>query len=185
MQSELLKVFQLEVAKQCRWATLAIEDVETALKNLNERRWTTSYGMNRLWMAIQTFLVAVGNISKLLWPNNPKIPDRGTELRASLGVKDDSCLEAREFRNHFEHFDDRLEQFFLSLQPPTFYYIDSNVSPGGIKSLAPSVNPELVLRHFDPESWEIIFRGEKYQLEPLFKAILELLEKAERESEKR
>jgi hypothetical protein len=179
MEKHLLRCFQLEVSKQCRWAILAIEDLEEALTGLNSGKLAHQYGMSRLWMSIQTFLVAGGNISKLLWPSQPNIPDRGTDLRASLGVKDNSCFKTRTFRNHFEHFDERLEDFFLSLGPGEFFYIDSNVSPGGISSLATGIDQNKVLRHFDPESWRLIFRGESFEIEPLYKEIVELYRKAE------
>lgn len=152
MENHLLRCFQGEVAKQCWWAILAIEDVEKALKDLNSGKLTNAYAMTRLWMSFQTFLVAAGNISKLLWPQSPKIADRGTDLRASLGVEDSSCLETRTFRNHFEHFDERLENFFLSFGPGEFFYIDSNVSPGGISTLAKNIDESKVLRHFDPNN---------------------------------
>ena len=78
-----------------------------------------------------------------------------------------------------EHFDERLEDFFLSLEPGEFLYVDSNVSPDGIKSLATGIDQNKVLRHFDPESWRLIFRGEFYELEPLYKEIVDLCQKAE------
>ncbi len=179
MEKQLLNCFQLEVARQCRWAILAIEDLEEALKGLTSGKLTHEYGMSRLWMSIQTFLVAVGNISKLLWPSQRQIPDRGPDLRTSLGVVDTSCLKTRTFRNHFEHFDERLETFFLSLKPGELFYVDANVSPGGIDSLATGIDQNKVLRHFDPESWRLIFRGECYELEPLYKEIVELYRKAD------
>ena len=61
--------------------------------------------MDRIWCSVQAFLVAAGNISKLLWPPKPLLPERGAELRANLSVGDDSPLEPRTFRNHFEYFD--------------------------------------------------------------------------------
>ena len=135
MEKQLLNCFQLEVARQCRWAILSIEDLEGALKGLTSGKLAHEYGMSRLWMSIQTFLVATGNISKLLWPSQPQIPDRGSDLRVSLGVGETSCLKTRTFRNHFEHFDERLEAFFLSLKPDEFFYVDANGGNKGVGSL--------------------------------------------------
>jgi hypothetical protein len=179
MDKHLLRCFQGEVAKQCRWGILAIEDLEEALRGINSGKLSTAYGMSRIWMSVQTFLVAVGNISKLLWPPQPRIADRGPDLRASLGIKESSCLKTRSFRNHFEHFDERLEEFFLSLGSEQFCYIDSNVSPGGISSLAGNVEDSKVLRHLDSKSWRLQFRGESYELKPLYEEMVELSQKAE------
>jgi len=180
MEPRLLRILQLEVVKQCQFAIMAIEDLENALKSMNEG--TLPNGMTRIWYSIQAFLIATGNLSKLLWPPIPIILERGSELRASLSVEDNSCLQPRTFRNHFEHYDQRLEEFFLSLEPPNFSYIDGNVSPGGIQSLASHVDEKWALRHFDPETWAFLFRGEPVHLEPLVTAICELLPKSEKES---
>jgi hypothetical protein len=112
MDQRLLRIFQLEVVKQCQFAIMAIQDLENALKDLNDMNCPASNGMTRIWYSIQAFLIATGNLSKLLWPPTPIIPERGTELRASLSVEENSCLQLRRLRNHFEHYDDRLEKFF-------------------------------------------------------------------------
>ena len=185
MEPRLLRILQLEVVKQCQFAIMAIEDLENELKGMNEGNLPTADGMTRIWYSIQAFLVATGNLSKLLWPPTPVISERGPELRASLSVEDNSCLQPRTFRNHFEHYDQRLEEFFLSLEPQNFSYIDGNVSPGGIRGLASHVDPKQALRHFDQEAWTLLFRGEPFHLKPLVKAICDLLPKAEKESHDR
>jgi hypothetical protein len=112
MDPRLLRIFQLEVVTQCQFAIMAIEDLENALKDMNDMNRPASNGMTRIWYSIQAFLIATGNLSKLLWPSTPAILERGSELRASLSVEDNSCLQPRTFRNHFEHYDERLENFF-------------------------------------------------------------------------
>ena len=179
MNKHLLRCFQNEIAKQCQCGILAIEDLEEAIWGIDTGKLSSTYGMSRIWMSVQTFLVAVGNISKLLWPPRPRMANRGTDLRASLDIEESSCLKTRSFRNHFEHFDERLEEFFLSLDPEQFCYIDSNISPGGISSFAGNIEDSKVLRHLDSKSWRLLFRGESYELKPLYEEIVELSRKAE------
>src|SRR3989442_13158213 len=93
--------FLIEIEKQCKFGIMASYDLENALK---------SHNMDRLWYSVQGILLAAGNISKLLWPSNTQSADRGNELRTLLSVSDGSPLTPRTFRNHFEHFDERLEQ---------------------------------------------------------------------------
>jgi len=184
MDDKLLKCFQFEVARQCRWAIMAVEELEETLSGLKSEKLSNQYGMNRLWMSVQNLLVAAGNISIWLWPSKPKIPGRGPNLRASLGVKDTSILKSRTFRNHFEHFDERLETFFLSLAPEQFLYVDTNVSPGGIDTFISGIDQRKVLRHLDSKSMRLIYRGESYKLEPLYREIIKLCQKAEDASRK-
>lgn len=164
MDQRTLRIFQREVERQCRFALLAHADLEGAL---------ASADMDRLWYAAQGLLVAVGNISKLLWPPNPAIPERAQELRNSLGVSAGSALEPRAFRNHFEHFDERLESWATSSGRKNF--IDSNVSPGPIvAALAPSD----YLRNFDTAEHAVTFRGDTYRLRPIVDAVRTLYEVA-------
>jgi len=125
---------------------------------------------DRLWCSVQAFLVAAGNISKLLWPSYRKgeelIPERGPELRVSLAVEEDSPLAPRTLRNHFEHFDVRLEQWAVSSKPRVF--VDSNIGP---VSMISDFKPGDRLRHFDPTTFTVYFREDTYHLRPIIEAI--------------
>jgi hypothetical protein len=144
----------------------------SALARLNQLRQAARV---RFWYSVQAFLVAAGNISKLLWPSYQKgemlIHERGPELRAGLAVEEDSPLAPRTLRNHFEHFDVRLEQWAVSSKKRVF--ADSCI---GLANLirghqAAGVTPEDYLRNFDPVNFAVTFRGETYQLRPIIEAI--------------
>lgn len=170
MEKYLLRLFQREVERQCRFALLATEDLHHALGILDR---------DRVWFSTQVLLVAAGNVSKLLWPSDSRYSNRGTDLRASLGVRNDSVLAPRRFRNHFEHFDERLEEWARSSNTHTF--VDSNImSPGAI------VGPPQrdFLRNFDPTTWTLTFRGDTYELMPVIRAMQELWQTASKEQSK-
>ncbi|WP_146092024.1 hypothetical protein [Xanthomonas codiaei] len=66
-----------------------------------------------------------GNLSRYFWPsrqnskrNSPFVAlaeARGAKLRESFGVPDDSPLKDRALRDSLEHFDERLDCYFLGL----------------------------------------------------------------------
>ena len=170
MKKMFLRIFQREVERQCQFALIAVNDLKQALR-LGD--------MDRIWSSTQSFLVAVGNVSKLLWPSKSIFPNRREELRKSLSVNDDSPLEPRTFRNHFEHFDERLEQWIKMSEGHS--YADSNVGPHDMIS---GLKPTDYLRHFDPTTFTITFRGDVYQLQPIIDAIIELWKKASVEANK-
>src|SRR3989442_15541194 len=64
MELRNLRIFQREVEGQCTFAVIAWADLAQALDTSN---------MDRIWYSIQSFLVAAGNISKILWPPSPKV----------------------------------------------------------------------------------------------------------------
>ena len=56
-------------------------------------------------------IIASANISKILWPNET-YKDRGVRLRKMLHISDNNILRDRTFRNHFEHYDERIAKWF-------------------------------------------------------------------------
>jgi hypothetical protein len=179
MDAWLLGVSKKQISRQCRFALLGYDDLDRTIADMDAHRCEIGAGMTRIWYSIQGILVAAGNISKLLWPAKSQIPERGSELRKSLSVEEDSPLKARDFRNHFEHFDERLEEFFIEIPADNRSYIDDNVSPGRIAGLKSGTPQRLVLRHYDQRDQILMFRDEAYHLRPLREAIRDLLNRAE------
>ncbi|HEX2279032.1 MAG TPA: hypothetical protein VHN13_18205, partial [Candidatus Tectomicrobia bacterium] len=79
--------------------------------------------------------------------------------------EEDSPLAPRTFRNHFEHFDARLEDWAVSSEHRTF--VDANIGPTGMIS---GFDPGDCLRNFDPHTFTITFRGDHYHLPPIVEA---------------
>jgi len=166
----VLKIFQMEIERQCKFDIIAIEQIKTGLSNKDS---------DLVWYAIQNFLVAVGNISKIFWPINQKYGMRGEKLRKSLGIEDNSPIQPRNFRNHFEHFDERLEKWAESSERHNF--VDSSILP---PNMIAGIDQKDFLRIFNPTTWTLTFRGDKYELKPIIKTIYELYPKVSTEASK-
>jgi hypothetical protein len=179
MQEQLhpkaLKMFQREVERQCKFALMAYDDLREALRNND---------MWRVWYFVQALIYALGNISYLLWPVRPRIKNRGAQLKSSLSVKDDSPLKARAFRDHFTHFDERLDEWALSSE--NHDYADSNVGitpgKGVLFWFAEGEYLRNIVRTDYPAQFDITFRGEALSLLPIMKAVQDLAQKAEAKS---
>jgi hypothetical protein len=170
MEKVLIRHFQVEVERQCQFAMIALQDMEEASANSDGTLF---------WYSVQNLLVAVGRISRLLWPPDPIFPNRGEELRETLGVGDDSPLRALEFVEHFEHFDRRLETWYVSSGQHRFF--DSYTEP--LDVLADTA-PTDRFRGYDRENAAVLFHGEAYELGPVSRAVEELQAKAEAEMQK-
>jgi hypothetical protein len=130
---------------------------------------------DRFWYAVQAFLVAAGNISKLLWPSDtPRLPERGPDLRASLEVDDDSPLKSRTLRTPFEHVDARLEQWAVLSKHHSL--IDANIAPAGMLTVS-GAEPGDYFRNFDLTEFAVTFWGKSYCLPPIADAIERLWHK--------
>ena len=163
MKKMVLEIFQREIEKQCKFAIIAIDQIKTGLANNNS---------DVVWYAIQNFLVAAAIISKIFWPPHRISQKRGEELRKNLGVENDSPIRSRDFRNDFEHFDERLETWATSSKRHNF--IDSNIGPS---NMIAGIDQQVFLRHFDPTTWTLTFKGNKYELIPIIKVIHDLYSK--------
>ena len=170
MKKMALRIFQHEVKRQCKFALMAGKDLNIALRDADQ---------NRIWYSVQGFLVAAGNISKLLWPPEPAYRQRGKELRKSLSVPSDSPLRPRRFRNHLEHFDERLERWAATSKRHNF--VDSVVGPTG---LIKGVSLEDCLRMLDTTKRAVTFRGDVYYFQPVASTIAGLCKRATVEAKK-
>jgi hypothetical protein len=170
MEKTLLRHFQIEVERQCQFAMIALQDMEEASANSDGKLF---------WYAVQNLLVAVGRISRLLWPPDPLFPKRGEELRETLGVGEESPLKALTFVEHFEHFDKRLETWYVTSEQRRFF--DSYTEP--LDVLAETA-PEDRFRGYETKKNAILFHGQAYELGPVTRAIEELQRSAEEEMQK-
>lgn len=163
MDERLLGQMRSEVQRQARLALLAATDIETYLRPPEHVRASLAPQelTDRFWYAVQSFLTAAAMVSKLLWGVNATKSAARSALRADLGVSDGSVLKDRALRNTFEHFDERLEQFFDEHDDPA---VDTHV--GGFAGI--SFRPQhSLLRGFDPEAFSATYQGTTYALRPI------------------
>ncbi len=119
-----------------------------------------------VWASIQSLLVATGNVSKILWP--PKKNElRGKRLRQILNIRDDNPLSNREFRNHFEHYDSRIEEWFIKHSSGA--YIDLAMNPSLLEGSTNNTH-----RGYNSFNNTLIFRGKSLDLTLIMKVLEEI-----------
>lgn len=118
------------------------------------------------WCSIQSILVAAGNVSKILWPQKNKV--RGEQLRKLLRVEKDYILSDRKFRNHFEHYDERVEDWFNKQSSGVYIDLAMNPSLPGRSALNSH-------RGYNAFNNTLKFRGEELDLNEVLKALEEIL----------
>lgn len=123
------------------------------------------------WAGIQLFLSAAGNVSKILWPPWKKSLARGEELRSLLGIEPQNPLSDRVLRNNFEHYDERIEEWFSKNYSAT--YTDPVIDP------FKPIWGKLTVRHrdYNPVTRVLTFRGESIDLGVILKALEEVRHK--------
>ncbi|MGN6212028.1 hypothetical protein [Parafilimonas sp.] len=149
-------IFISEILLQSKIAQRAFERLQATHKNFDRLE---------VWCSIQSILVSTANISKILWPGKNRV--RGKRLRGMLKVEADNILSNRNFRNHFEHYDERIEDWFDHRTGGV--YIDLAMNPslrGGFDG-----NDHRGYNSFDNS---LMFRGERLDLNNVLDALLEV-----------
>jgi hypothetical protein len=149
-------IFISEILLQSKIAQRAFERLQATHENFDRLE---------VWCSIQSILVSAANISKILWPNKNRL--RGKRLREMLKVEADNILSNRKFRNHFEHYDERIEEWFDNR--PNGVYIDLAMNPslrGGFGG-----NDHRGYNSFDNS---LMFRGERLDLNKILTTLVQV-----------
>lgn len=152
MDRFLLQVFAAELETQCDFVVIGARQANEALSRND---------VDDTWFAIQGVLSAAANASKLLWGTRHQPKDRRKDLREFAEVDESSPLRSRTLRDHFEHFDERIAEWFGNDSHKV--YVGRNIgTPGGI-----SLNgkePEKQFGFFDTSKPAVTFWTDEVNL---------------------
>ena len=154
MNAFLLQVYLLEVTAQC-------EAVEIAAATVDMQVGSAKPNVSVVWTALQTFAIAAGDLSRLFWGQG-KAAER-VDLRAACEVTDASPLYNRDFRNHLEHLDERLEEWLRTSS--TRRFLDRSMGTGPPPKAFAGGD---IFRYFDTARSVLIFRGNEYDLKAIY-----------------
>lgn len=144
-----------------------IKVVQRAATRLEDR--TGKYDSIDKWSSIQTILIAAANVSKILWPRD-KYESRGEYLRKLIKVDRKSVLSDRKFRNHFEHYDERIELWFKDRSSAVYSDLAFTAKTSNSILNFPSNHH----RNYDHISQVLTFRGEELDLGAVLKELEEI-----------
>jgi hypothetical protein len=168
--SERLGVgFHEEILRQCRSILIQGKALRDWLKGVNDPQSLDVPLCDHLhagWSYIQGMLIAAANISKIFDPARP----RGQTLLNHYGANLATLL-SRKMRNHFEHFDERL-QAFVEATPGMIS--DFNIGPKALVAAAAGEDTTF-LRHYDPATGVVSFDQDEVSLREIENEARQLL----------
>jgi len=172
----LLRLWQRQIAAQCFAAMLASETAINALSPPAASSIPAADPPTRIpphqdvfWASVQNCLTAVANISKACWGEEGKYRKERKPLRSSLGIKKDSPLRPLSRRNSFEHFDERIDEWFAT--SANRIHVDRIIGPANIIGGVSAID---MFRVFDPTTAEVVFWGERYPLKRIMDEVTRL-----------
>jgi len=167
-------VYLRELLAQCEYAVGAIQQMNEILK---------AHGSpSEFFREAADFLQHSSAVSRLLWPpgsanraKKKRAKKRGAHLRQTLKVDDTHVLRNRTLRDHFEHLDERLDDWAET--SPNRNIVDNMIGPrtaiGG-----DAIKDQDIIRMFDPSTKLIVFRGERFDVQSLVDGLTEIQGKA-------
>ena len=176
IDTKLLRLFQIQLLSQCEFILMAADDLDRVLTDTG---LSTHEKTTRLFFSIQNMLTAAANISKALWGQGKSSAAQRQDLRISIGISDDSPLHDRKMRNNFEHLDERLDEWWETSK--SHNYADLNI---GAISTIPIPDAIDQFRLFDPNTADVVFWGQQFNLRSLIDEVHGLLPKLRAEAMK-
>lgn len=167
----LLRAFQRQVLSQCEFILYAVDDLNAVLRQRDTKR---------AFYALQNILNAAANVQKACWGQRGRHAVKRQPLRDSIGIADDSPFHSPDMRNNFEHFDERLDQWWN--ESIGHNYFDLSIMPrAAIEIDAPDID---FFRMFDAKTTDLYFWGERFNIQALVNECRKLLPKLQEEASK-
>ena len=174
MDDFLLRLYLEQAKEECERAFSAIKALNAALG---------SNGELDPFVPAQAIIHHAAAVSKIFWPPGSRdkfarkrAQRRSETLRSELGLVSPHPVQARTLRDHFEHFDERLDAWVE--QSKNRNIVKQLVGPrtaiGG-----DAIADTDIIHHYDPAAKTYAFRGEKFDIQALAAGLDDLFLKIE------
>lgn len=167
-------IYLRELLVQCEYA------VDT-VKRMNEILAARA-SPSEFFREAADFLQHSSAVSRLLWPpgstdraKKKRAKKRGVHLRQVLHVDDAHVLKTRTLRDHFEHLDERLDDWAET--SPNKNIVDNMIGPRAAIG-GDAIKDKDIIRMFDPGTKLIIFRGDRFDIQGLVNGLTDIQSKA-------
>lgn len=172
MDEHLLRLYLGQVKEECEAAKKAINDLNAALQ---------SKGNVSPFPPAQALVHHAAAVSRIFWPPGGKDKQvsqrshsRGEALRKAIGLTTPHPVQSRTLRDHFEHFDERLDQWAEASRNRNIIkrLIGPRDAIGG-----DGISDGDIIHHYDPASHIYAFRGEKFDVQALATGLEDIVSK--------
>jgi hypothetical protein len=170
IDSFLEGVFLSEIENQCNTAITAFSHLKDNLHTMN---------VDLMWGLTEIILTSSANISKFFWPGPPRtkefgvtkqeVDDRASYLKSILGIDDKSPLYDRDLRDHFEHYDERVQPWAKKSKNRVLFR--RNIGAKLIGNIDQYAN----MGNLDPTTFTVTFWNKTYEIPIIIQEIEKIL----------
>ncbi len=172
MESFVETIYLEELQTQCDWALAATNGLNQCLSASGPD--STAH----FFRFAAAMLQHAGLASKLLWPpgsrlgyKNKRAKVRAQYLRQVLNIDDTHELKNRSLRDHFEHYDERLDDWLAN--SPNRIFVNNVIGPRSIIG-GNAIQDHEIIKLFNPETKELVFRGSPYNVQQIVNAVQDI-----------
>jgi hypothetical protein len=146
------------------WVEMSIREIldqahfaEIAFSHIDPK---AAQGNDAVFSSIHSFLSHCAMISKMLAAKDDSIPPKS--IGVVLGIADNSLIHQRRFRNHLEHYDERIKKWIRK------FAAGANIGKHNIGPKSAIQGPNMIfVSHYDPYSHVFTFIDEDFDLSAL------------------
>lgn len=169
MDSFLERIYLGQAKQECEYCYAALNRFNNALAREAEGDPFTS---------AMEFVHHAAAVSRMFWPPGPRNKEarqraqrRGDYLRRTLSIPADHPIKGRTLRDHFQHFDERLDEWAERSKNRNIIgrLLGPRSAIGG-----DGIEDGDIIHHYDPETKVYAFRGERFDIQELADGISDL-----------
>lgn len=162
MDDFLLRIYLEQAKDECERSFLAIKELNTAIASMGK---CDPFG------PAQSLVHHAAAVSRIFWPPGSKDKHarhrsqrRGDVLRKAIGVTNGHPVQNRALRDHFEHFDERLDDWAERSKNRNIVkqLVGPRTAIGG-----DAITDEDIIHQYDPATKVYAFRGERFDVQEL------------------
>lgn len=172
MDDFLQSIYLRQVAQECEYCFEAISRMNAILSRSVE---------GDFFREALDLVHHAAAVSRIFWPpggsnkqKRQRAMRRGQFLRDSLGLQSGHPIQDRTLRDHFEHFDERLDAW--AEESPNRNIVQSLIGPRSAIG-GDAIKDSDIIRHYDPNTKMLGFRGEMFDVQDIATGIEEIHKK--------
>lgn len=180
MEDFLKRIYFQQVKEECEFCMEAVSSMNMILEKNQE---------GDFFREALDLVHHAAAVSRIFWPpgcrdkaKKARAQRRGQALRDELGIKQGHPIQKRTLRDHFEHFDERLDDWAENSRNKNIIgklFGPRNAVGGN------SIDDTDIIHHYDPATKVYSFRGEPFNIQELVDGLNDIHSKASAFIEKR
>ena len=175
MDDFLKRIYLQQVKQECEFCLAAVTKMNEILELQDQSK-------NDFFREALDLVHHAAAVSRIFWPpgcrdkkKKVRAQRRGQVLRDQLDIQSNHSIQKRKLRDHFEHFDERLDDWAENSRNKNI--VGSLFGPRSAIG-GDGIDDSDIIHHYDPATKIYSFRGEPFDIQELVTGINDIHQKS-------